>query len=230
MSGSVTAITPATSPSGMSWMPQPRARSSAISFSWRGPVEHADDDLVRRDALGRGDRADILGRALGEVDHAVRIAGADRELVHIDVGGVEQAALLGDGEHGQRVGAGLGGDRGALERIERDVDARAGALRGADPLADEQHRRLVALALADHHRAVDVERVQRRAHRLDRGMIGRLLVAAADQLRRRHRRRLGHPDHLQHQHAIENMACLDHLLCHPPARTGAFTGGSKRGP
>ena len=60
-----------------------------------------------------------------EVDHALGIAGADRELVHIDVGRVEQAALLGDGEHGERVGAGLGGDRRAFERIERDVDRRA---------------------------------------------------------------------------------------------------------
>ena len=29
------------------------------------PVEHADDDLVGRDALGRGDRADILATAAG---------------------------------------------------------------------------------------------------------------------------------------------------------------------
>ena len=162
---------------------------------------------------------------LVEVDHAVRIAGADRELVHIDVGRVEQVALLGDGEHGQRVGAGLGGDRRALQRIERDVDARAGALRGADLLADIEHRRLVALALADHHRAVHLERVQRRAHRLDRGMVGRFLVAAADQLRGGDRRRLGDPHHFQHQHAIEIPACLDHLFCHPPCPNGGVHAG-----
>ena len=97
-----------------------------------------------------------------------------------------------------------------------------GALRGADPLADEQHRRLVALALADHHRAVDVERVERRAHRLDRGMIGRLLVAAADQLRRRDRRRLGDPHHFEHQHPVQNMTCLHHRSANPLAfRSGA---------
>ena len=99
------------------------------------------------------------------------------------------------------------------------------ALRGADPLADEQHRRLVALALADDDGAVDVERVQGGAHRLDRGCVGGLLVAAADQLRGGDRRRLGDADHLQHQHPIENMACLDHFCCHPLVRTGAFRGG-----
>ena len=83
---------------------------------------------------------------------------------------------------------------------------------GADPLADIEHRRLVALALADHHGAVDVERVERGAHRLDRGMIGRLLVAAADQLRGRDRRRLGDPHHFEHEHAIEHRACHDHLF------------------
>ena len=57
------------------------------------------------------------------------IAGADRDLVHIDVGRVEQPALLGDREHRERVGPGLGADRRAFERIERDVDLRAGALR-----------------------------------------------------------------------------------------------------
>jgi hypothetical protein len=67
--------------------------------------------------------------ALGEIDDPFGIAGADRELVHVDVGRVEQAAFLGAGEHGERVGAGLGGDGGAFQRIERDVDLRAGALR-----------------------------------------------------------------------------------------------------
>ena len=123
-----------------------------------------------------------------------------------------------------RVGAGLGGDRGAFERIERDVDARAGALRRADLLADVEHRRLVALALADHDGAVDVERVERGAHRLDRGGVGGLLVAAADQLRGGDRGRLGDPNHLQHQDAIENAACLDHISCHPLSANGGVQG------
>ena len=79
-----------------------------------------------------------------------RIARADGDLRHVDVGRVEQAARLGDGDDGERVGQVLGADRRALERIEGDVDLRAVA--GADLLADEEHRRLVALALADDDR------------------------------------------------------------------------------
>jgi hypothetical protein len=72
----------------------------------------------------------------------------------------------------------LAGQGGAFERIQRDVDARAAAQ--PDLLADVEHRRLVALALADDDAALDVERVQRRAHGVHRGLVGLLLVAAAD--------------------------------------------------
>ena len=181
----------------------------------------------RIDALGRGDRADILGRRSGEVDHPLRIARPDRQLLHVDVGRVEQPALLGDREHGERVRPGLGGDRRPLERVEGDVDLRPAALRRADLLADIEHRRLVALALADHHRAVHLERVERRPHRLDGGMVGGLLVAPADQLRRRDRRRFGHPHHLQHQHPVENVACAHHIIAHPPLKQAAAI---RRGP
>jgi hypothetical protein len=65
-----------------------------------------------------------------------------------------------------------------------DIDFRPGL--ASDLLADEQHRRLVALALADHHGAVDRQLVELAPHRVDRRLIGRLLVAAAAQARRRH--------------------------------------------
>src|SRR3546814_16263115 len=88
-------------------------------------VEDADDDVARRAALLARDRLDILAHALVEIDDVGRIAWADRQLVHIDVGGVEQASLLGDRETRERVGAGLGGDRRSLERVEPSVDIRA---------------------------------------------------------------------------------------------------------
>src|SRR3546814_9544589 len=113
------------------------------------PIEHAGDDVVGLDALLLGDGADILGRGFGEVDRPFGIARPDGKLVHIDVGRIEEAALLGDGEDGERVGPGLGGYGGALQRIERDVDARPAMIRLADLLADIEHRRLVPLTFAD---------------------------------------------------------------------------------
>jgi hypothetical protein len=48
-------------------------------------------------------------------------------------------------------------------------------------LAVEQHRRLVLLALADHHDAVEVDRAEELAHRINGGTIGAELVALADE-------------------------------------------------
>src|SRR3546814_2070663 len=62
-------------------------------------VEHADDDLFGLAALFACHRLDILAHAVVEIDDARRIAGADREFVHIDLGGVQEAAFLGDREH-----------------------------------------------------------------------------------------------------------------------------------
>jgi hypothetical protein len=73
----------------------------------------------------------------------------------------------------------------------------------ADRLADEQHGRLVALALADHHRAVDRKRVELAPHRVDRGLVGRLFVAASAKPRRRHRGTLGNTHDLERQDALE---------------------------
>src|SRR3546814_4145367 len=89
--------------------------------------------------------------------HPVRQPGADSDLVHVDVGRVEEPALVGHGDDGHRVWPALGGNRGALERVEGDVD-----LGTAQPnfLADIEHRRLIALALADLHGAVDRQAVE----------------------------------------------------------------------
>src|SRR3546814_19631491 len=77
-------------------------------------VGDADDDVARRAALLARDRLDILAHALVQIDVVGRIAGADSPLVHIDVGGVEQASLLRDPENPQPVSwaEGWGGQAG----------------------------------------------------------------------------------------------------------------------
>ena len=92
-----------------------------------------------------------------------------------------------------------------------------GPLPVADLLADEQHRRLVALALADHHGAVDRQLVELAPHGVDRGLVGGLLVAAAAQPRRRDGRALGHAHDLERENALQHLVRLDgdrrHALC-----------------
>ena len=78
-------------------------------------------------------------------------------------------------------------------------------MRPADLLPDIEHRRLVALAFADHHGAVDVERVESLAHGFHRGGVGGFLVAATDQLAGGDRGSLGHADHFEHEDAVQRV-------------------------
>ena len=105
---------------------QPDRRACAAHFfdqaGMARPVEDAGGDLRNRHALGLGQVTDVFHRRRIDIDDAVRIAGADGDLFHVDIGRVEQAALFGDRDDGQRIGQVLGADRGAFKRIERDVD------------------------------------------------------------------------------------------------------------
>ena len=74
---------------------------------------------------------------------------------------------------------------------------RASAL--ADVLAVVEHRRLVLLALADHDDAVHHDRVEHRAHAVDRRLVGSDLVAAADPAPGTHRSGLRDTDELERQ-------------------------------
>ena len=176
------------------------------------PIEDQHHEVADVDVLGPGQVLQVLRGARLEVHQAVRQTAADCDLVHVGVGRVEETALAGDRQAGDRVGAAGRGDRGALQRVERDVDS--GAVARADPLADVQHRRLVPLALADHHGAVDAQHVQRLTHGVDRRLIRRALVAAAHPGRARDRRTLGHAHRFQRQVAVLESIAF-HAQCLP---------------
>jgi hypothetical protein len=114
---------------------------------------------------------------------------------------MQQCAAIGHRHGRDRARHVLGAERGAFERIDGDIDLRAGI--DADLLADIQHRRLIAFALADHDGAFDRQLVELAAHRVDRSLVGRLLVAMAAQPRRGHRRTFRHPHDLQRQDALQ---------------------------
>ncbi len=225
-------MTPATSPSGISRMRAPVARISAISASWRGRSSTQTMMPLAAVPFARASLLDALGRGHVETDDVLGISGPDGELVHVDVGRVQHRAARPHRDHRQRVRHVLGGQGRALERVERDVDA--GAFSGADLLADVEHRRLVALALADHHDALDVEQVELGAHRVDRRLIGRLLVALAHELRRRDRGRLRHAGEAQRQHAVGEDRITSDMACPPLGRAAARAsrrsgrGGARR--
>ena len=168
------------SPSPMRRMRAPVARMSAISFSWRGRSSTTTVSSSTCRPSARGDRPQVLAHRRVDVDEVLG-AGADDQLLHVEIGRVQQAAFVGRGQHRDGIGRAGGAQVRALERIDGDVDlvvgaALAVALAGqADLLADEEHRRLVALTLADDDGAVDRHRVELAPHRFD----GRLIRAVA---------------------------------------------------
>src|SRR6185312_9973711 len=88
-----------------------------------------------------------IGRRLFvEIDDLAE-AAADCDLVHIDVGRMQQTATFGQRQYRERVHIAFGGKRSAFERIERNVEL--WPIADANLLADIEHWRLVALALAD---------------------------------------------------------------------------------
>ena len=146
------------------------------------------------------DRAHVVGRRRLDVDRAARL-GADGDLVHVDGGaGEEHRARLRERDHGDRVGRAACGEVRPLEGVNRDVDLRPFAV--ADGLAVEQHRRLVLLSLADHHRAAHAHGVEHRAHAVDRSLVGGDLVPAPDPRSRSDGSGLGNADELEREVAI----------------------------
>lgn len=87
---------------------------------------------------------------------------------------IERTAL-GNRNHGNRTRHALGEQRGALDRVDGDINF--GRIAGTHLLADIQHRRFVLFSFADHHHAIHRHRVERKAHCIDRRLIGGILVA-----------------------------------------------------
>lgn len=83
----------------------------------------------------------------------------------------------GQGDDADRTRQILGGEPGAVERVDRDVIL--GALAGAESFAVREHGRRILLALADHHGSRERCALKHRPHGSDGCLIGGVLVAAA---------------------------------------------------
>ena len=83
-------------------------------------------------------------------------------------------------------------ERRAVDGVDRDVHLGRAAV--ADPLAVEEHRGVVLLALADDDDAVHRDRAEHEAHRVHRGAIRGVLVAASGPARGGDGGGFGHAD------------------------------------
>jgi hypothetical protein len=138
--------------------------------------------------IGRGDEKAADHAAV----EAMRVALNTLEL--------DGTVVIGEGERDEApmlyIGEKVGAAQGSGPRIDIALD----------PLAYVEHRRLVPLAFADDDGPVDMQIVERPAHRFHRGGVCGLFISAADQGRGRDCRRLRHPDHLEHEHPVEDTA------------------------
>ena len=119
---------------------------------------------------------------------------------------MEQSAALRCGQHRQRIGRAGRAQVRPLQRVDGDVHLRIGsddAVRLADFFADIEHRRFVALALADDDGAVDRNRVHFLPHGLDGDLIRLVTVALSHRVRARNRRLLDDTQKVQRQIGIE---------------------------
>jgi hypothetical protein len=178
--------------------PDTRARCAHlvdnVLMAW--PVENDDGQVADATIEGSGDTSQVFVDRRVQVDH-LRRPWANGELFHVvDAGrGFVHAAATGSGD--DRDGSRRAERRQprAVHRIDRDIKLRRHAI--ADLLADEEHGRLVLLALADHDDAVHIHAVQRVAHRIHRRLVHGDLIAAPHVPGGRISRRLGDTHQLQ---------------------------------
>src|SRR5690606_37922667 len=138
----------------------------------------------------------------GEV-HLALGGRTDDELLHVRVGGLEQAAAFGDGDDRDGVVHHAGGDAGAFHRVDGDVDVPGVLASPTDTFADVEHGRLVAFAFADDDLAVDVELVQDPPHGVDTCLVDEIGVALARYPAGRDGRLFGDAHGVEHQRPLE---------------------------
>src|SRR5207247_5671534 len=132
-------------------------------------VEDDDDQVLDVAPERAGDRFQVRLDRRVDVDRPLG-RRPDDDLLHVAVGRVQEAALVGGGEDGDRVVGAGGAEVRPLERIDGDVDLHVIGAAAPDLLADEEHGRLVALAFADDDRAAHGDRIHLLAHRLGRDL------------------------------------------------------------
>src|SRR6185437_15367279 len=171
------------------------------------PVEQNGGDFRRFNALGSGQRKNVLSRRRIKVNRSFRITWTNRDFVHVAVWRVQQRAGVGHGQGRNRARHIFGAKCRALERVDGDVDLRAPF--GSYFFTDEQHGRFVHLALADHDRAIDQQFVELAAHGVHCRLVGRLILAMAAQTRGGHRGAFGNSYDLKAEDAFQHQFLLD---------------------
>ena len=122
---------------------------------------------------------DVLSGALADINLAFGSRGCG-QLLHVEVGSVEQAASLRSCQHSHRAALAVGTEIGALAGINREIHSRAGST--ANFLADVKHRSFVTLTLTDHDSALHIDLAHALAHGLDSSRVSFILETFTGEL------------------------------------------------
>ena len=143
------------------------------------PLKHDHDEFfnLKLEAVGHGTK--ILCHGGIQVDGVLR-TGPDDQLLHIKIRRMEESSTFRRREYGNGVRRVGRTEVRALKRVYRNVDSRKltavglypGYMRDADLLADVQHGSFVPFPFTNNNSAVYGDTVERRAHRLDRDVVG----------------------------------------------------------
>ena len=190
------AITPATSPSVISMMRAPASRTLAISSCMARRGRGCRPRGRRRRTFLAWARLLQVLRRRRRRDRPRRRAGRRRRRscpcrCRARSGSRPCSAMA---ITASAFGAALGGDRGAFQRVERDVDLRPARRRPSRRYRASAPRRARPRRSPPCRRWQAFERL---AHGVDGGLVGRLLVAAAHPARGGERRGLGHAHQLR---------------------------------
>jgi len=142
----------------------------------------------------------VLLDGQAQIHHVCCLRAGD-QLLHIEhCRGIEHRAALGDRQDGDGIIDAERRQAGSVDGIHCDVAFRAAAV--ADPLAVEQHRSFILLALADDHNAIEVDSRQQGAHRVHCRTVGLELVTVANPVPASNRGCLGDTDQFQRKVAV----------------------------
>ena len=142
------------------------------------PVQNHHGQVAHGAVQTHGDAAQVRRDRPTQVDLARR-GRPDDEFFHVGVGRLKQAAFFGDGDDRDRVADQARGDVRSLDRVDGDVYSPGVRPGPAYSFADVEHRRFVALALANDDFTVDVEFVQHAAHGVGARLVDQVRVALA---------------------------------------------------
>src|SRR5260370_40195351 len=159
-------------------------------------VEDDDDQILDVAVEPLGDGFEIVGDGGIEVDRT--LAGrTNYNFFHVQIGSVQQSALLTRGQNGDGAGGPSSAKISALERIYGDVDFREQSFgrvgSQANLFADVKHGSFVRFAFADDDGAVHLHRVHRFAHGLDGDFVSLVAVSPAPASRATACAPLAHP-------------------------------------